>query len=122
MNLVKITILSAFYITNKLKQLSSLINIEKYYPKNLVVNDVIPSYQGERVTAIDRLRKFGMDAHCYDMPAIYFDHKVAYETSTYSGIYSQGRISDDKAYGSLFKVDPSREKIEELEKLFKEYK
>lgn len=52
------------------------------------------------------------------MPMIYFDHKVAATVSTFSSIYLYGTVPEGIQFGSLFKVDPSREKIIALEELY----
>ncbi len=67
-----------------------------------------------------------LDLPLVDMPAIYFDHKVAAPESTFSSIYLQGKIPTSTKslsgyFGSLFKIDPSREKIIELSKLYEKY-
>lgn len=80
-----------------------LIDIKKYYPEN--AEDIL--YQ-----------KFGIEK--LNMPVVYFDHKVA-TMSTFSTIYLKGRIPNNGVYGSLFKVNPSREKIEELSRLYQNW-
>jgi hypothetical protein len=55
------------------------------------------------------------------MPGVYFDHKVAGEFSTFSSVYLQGKSPNGYSYGSLFKVNPSREKIEELARLYNNF-
>lgn len=53
------------------------------------------------------------------MPPIYFDHKIAGPLSTFSSVYSRGKLPDGISFGSLFIINPSRYKIEELAKLYK---
>lgn len=59
----------------------------------------------------------GFGIELIDLPAIYFDHKVAGPMSTFSTIYLEGKYPGGE-YGSLLKVLPSREKIHQLEDLF----
>jgi len=94
------TIYGVYYLLG----LTSLIDVKKYYPEN--AEDIL--YQ-----------KFGIEI--LNLPPVYFDHKVAGPMSTFSTIYLEGRIPDDGSYGSLFKVNPSREKIEELERLYQNW-
>lgn len=92
-----------------LPEILSLMNIKKYYPQ-IDINKY-------RLDEYDILyQKFGIEF--LNMPAVYFDHKVASMISTFSTIYLEGRIPEDGNYGPLFKVNPSREKIEELERLY----
>lgn len=51
------------------------------------------------------------------LPALYFDHKVAGECSTYHDLYMCALLPDETEMGSLLKAEPSREKIKELEVL-----
>lgn len=51
------------------------------------------------------------------LPALYFDHKVAGECSTYHSLYMYAPLLDGTETGALFKEKPSREKIKELETL-----
>lgn len=88
------------YAQSKLPNLSDLMDIGKYYSD---------AY----------LYKFGIEIP--NLPPIYFDHKVAGPFSTYSPIYLEGKIPGDGNYGSLFKSNPSREKIEELAELFRQW-
>ena len=64
--------------------------------------------------------KFGIDIP--EMSAIYFDHKVAGTMSTFPMIYLDGLIPGKGTFGSLFKVNPSRYKIEELEALYNQWR
>lgn len=64
--------------------------------------------------------RFGIDIP--EMSAIYFDHKVAGSMSTFSMIYLDGLVPGKERFGSLFKVNPSRHKIEELETLYNQWK
>lgn len=84
-----------------LPTLPDLIDIKKYYPLN------------PESTLSKRFDLFSIN-----MPALYFDHKVAGPASTFVRIYLNGRLPDGKSFGSLLKVNPSREKIEELAKLY----
>lgn len=59
-------------------------------------------------------RKFGIEL--INLPAIYFDHKVAGSMSTFSTIYLEGKYPGGE-YGPLLKALPSREKIHQLEAL-----
>ena len=54
-----------------------------------------------------------------NLPAIYFDHKVAGTMSTFSTIYLESPNGDNG--GSLFTVAPSREKVHELDSLYKQW-
>ena len=81
------------YDIQRLPELGPLV--EQYYP-----NDTLNIMK----------RKFG--PRDYDRPAIYFDHKVA--VTTFGPIYLLGKVPNRPAYGSLFRADPSREKIEQL--------
>lgn len=49
--------------------------------------------------------------------ALYFDHKVAEECSTYHDLYMYAPLLDETETGALFKEKLSREKIKELETL-----
>ena len=84
--------------------LTSLINIYKYYPENHL--DIL-------------YHRFGIEI--FNIPLIYFDHKVAAINSTFSTIYLKGKVPDGKEYGPLFKMNPSREKIEKLARLYQEW-
>jgi hypothetical protein len=106
-----------FYGIHYLPVLKELLDISKYYPEN-----------SEQILR-DRFEiSLKLELPIADMPAIYFDHKVAAPESTFSSIYLQGKIPNidlaqlyeykDGNYGSLFKVNPSREKIDELAGLF----
>lgn len=82
------------------------------------VIDLKKYYSAEMKRMRDTLReKFGIEVIV--VPPLYFGHKVAGTMSTFSSIYQQGLLPDGTKYGSLFKVDPSRDKIEELAKLHK---
>lgn len=92
------------YNKYEMKTITDLIEVNKYYPEN----------------ASDELyKRFGVEI--FDLPPIYFDHKVAGPFSTYSTIYLEGIIPNNKFYGSLFKINPSREKIEQLKKYYVNY-
>lgn len=56
--------------------------------------------------------KFGMSI---DNPAIYFDHKVASDSSTFASIYLRGIVPGQKDSGPLLHEIPTREGIERLE-------
>ena len=84
--------------------LTNLVDISKYYP-NDIENTLYSKFRIEIA----------------EMPAIYFDHKVAYSMSTFSDVYLYGHYANQTAYGSLFKVNPSREKIEQLALLYKNW-
>ena len=91
-----------FYGIYEVPTLLKLIDIHKYYGDD--VDSVLSN-------------KFGIQL--VDMPPIYFDHKVAGYMSTYSSIYLLGKIPNSSSdFGHLFKVRPSREKIEELSDLY----
>lgn len=86
--------------------LGDLIDISSYYP-------IEPEQ-----TLRDRFDvSLNLDLPIADMPAIYFDHKVAAPESTFSSIYLEGKIPGDGYYGSLFRENPFREKIQQLEAL-----
>jgi hypothetical protein len=77
----------------------------------------IPGFAGDKLLEdYNNIARFSLlEPH---LTPIYFDHKCADETSTYSTIYMDGIISKTSKYGSLFKIDPSREKVNYLESLF----
>lgn len=90
-----------------LPALKELLNIEKYYPEN------------SEIILRDRFHiSLKLDLPISNMPAVYFDHKVAAPESTFSSIYLEGTLPNNMEFGSLFKLNPSREKIMELENLF----
>lgn len=97
-----------FYAVERLPGLSALIN--KYYARD-----------SEEILR----QRFGislkLDLPIANMPAIYFDHKVAAPESTFSSIYLEGRLPDGSYFGSLFKVNPSRDKIEQLKMMYNDY-
>ena len=101
------------YNIHRCLPLNTLMDIGKYYP-NPRPDSTAPEDYYEDYLVILLYQKFGILG--LDNPAIYFDHKVANNRSTFASIYLQGRLPDGSSYGSLFKVDPSREKIEELSK------
>lgn len=97
------------YAIYYMPSLRELMDVSKYYPEN--EEDILR-------------QRFGIAAEweeqmlIIDMPAIYFDHKVASTRSTFSSIYLDGQLPNGSKFGSLFKVNPSRYKIEQLEQLF----
>lgn len=92
------------YETNDLPLLPELVDIKKYYPINT-----------------EKTLQTRFDIWSPNMPPIYFDHKVAGPLSTFSSIYSRGKLPDGSSFGSLFTVNPSRYKIEELAELYKDW-
>lgn len=52
---------------------------------------------------------------------LYFDHKVARDSSSFPYIYIFGYIPNNGNFGSLLKELPSRYKIEELNQLYISY-
>ncbi len=131
----------AKFITDECKYLNTQCNLYKDYDmlslKNLVD---LPKYYPENIEEILRDKfeiSLKLDLPLVDMPAIYFDHKVAAPESTFSSIYLQGKIPNStkslsarecaragayfKYFGSLFKIDPNREKIIELSMLYEKY-
>jgi hypothetical protein len=93
-----------------LPALKELLDILKYYPQN-----------SEQILRDKFEILVKLDLPIADMPAVYFDHKVAAPESTFSTIYLEGKIPNDGYYGPLFKVNPSREKIE-LQRLYQRIK
>lgn len=61
-------------------------------------------------------RRFGIEM--INLPPVYFDHKVAGSMSTFYTIYLDGTVPDSSPSGHLLRSLPSREKIEELERLY----
>jgi hypothetical protein len=86
--------------TYQVPSLNKLMNVEKYYP----IDGDAP------------YDKFKIESTA--LPPLYFDHKVAGSSSTYSTIYLDGVIPEDGEFGPLLKRLPSREKIEELARLY----
>lgn len=101
------TVFGIYYLPS----LESIINIESFYPPQ---PSLYEDYEEYIVDVI--LSRFGIPG--LDMPAVYFDHKAAGEFSTFSSVYLQGRLPDGTSFGPLFKVNPSREKIEQLAQLY----
>lgn len=103
-----------FHGVEYLPGIGELINIREYYPE-WTENE---AYQENKDNILRR--KFGKNLNniISDMPLVYFDHKVAASISTFRSIYLEGRLPDGRMVGSLFKVDPSREKIEQLSRLY----
>lgn len=62
--------------------------------------------------------KFGIEIE--GVPLLYFDHKCAGAFSTYCTIYN-GFVPGQGEFQHLFKVKPSREKIEELETFYQDF-
>jgi hypothetical protein len=59
---------------------------------------------------------------CVRNCALYFDHRVACDDSTFRRIYIDGNIPSTKEYtGSLLNNNYSREKIDQFKRLYKEY-
>lgn len=87
--------------------LKDLMNIKDYY-----AGDYEKILRERFSISID------FDTAIGDMPAVYFDHKVAAPESTFSSIYLWGKLPNSRAFGSLFKNNPSRIKIEELSILY----
>ena len=88
----------------QLPTLPNLMNINKYYSGN------------NKSLLSERFNIFSID-----MPAVYFDHKVAGPVSTFVNIYINGRLPNGTSFGSLLKVNTSRYKIEELANLYKDW-
>jgi hypothetical protein len=113
-------IVCTIYGIHYLSELTLLMDIESYYKHELSTNPPKLQNIGDLL-----YYKFGIE--CIDMPPIYLDHKVAGAMSTFNTIYDKGRLPprDNSVhatlYGSLFKNNPSREKIEELAQLYNTY-
>lgn len=110
------------YTTNHIPTLDTIIDINKFYP--------------DKTKNIDEFLYEKLMFELITIPAIYFDHKVAGPMSTFSTIYIDGilpnnsdtsveqkeiTIPNRKKYGHLFKILPSRAKIQELIDLYKNY-
>lgn len=105
-----------FHSISVLPDLKGLVDVKQYYPEwsendpyDTNLNNVLRQRFGVSE---------GWETSISKMPAVYFDHKVAANMSTFSSIYLDGRLPDGRNTGSLFKVDPSREKIIQLETLY----
>lgn len=90
--------------------------VNSFYPRSVLRslnwNEIVNTYDEGKIGIF--VMKFQIEN--MDVPAIYFDHKVADSFSTFSTIYLQGIIPPNDYYGSLFRENPSRYKIEELSK------
>lgn len=93
------------YAVDYIPGLNELIDLRKYYPSDELLK--------ERFKIAE-----GYDLDPGNLPPIYFDHKVAGPMSTFSSIYLFGVVPDDGNFGSLFKVDPSRMKVVQLQQLY----
>lgn len=110
----KLHVQYTLYGTRPLPMLSQLVDFPSYYPS--------PKKGKAYLQYLDTTLYDNLGIQSIDYPALYFDHKIAGSTSTFASIYSNGQLSPDKNFGPLFKTNPSRYKIEQLNSLYMEWR